>query len=168
MKENDKRLKNLENRVTLDKRTPEERAMIVRKSVEARKKKKYENMQLQKCMSALLSNGVVDKDQKKVLKSVGFDEKDFCNNGALLMTVLFKKGLSGDVSAIGKIVEMMDKLDLYHDTGSLQGDVTINLVPTGVLFEMSEKQKQEIEKATEEKWINEDAMLEWGDDVYEG
>lgn len=150
----------------LSKRPLEERRMIARKSAEARTKKKYEKMALQRCMSALLENGVVGEESKKALKSVGFTTQDKQNNGSLLMTVLFKKAISGDVVAIREIISMMDKLDIYKDTGSLQSDVTINLISAGNQFKMSEEQEREIEQVQEE-FENEDLYMdEWGQDVY--
>lgn len=152
----------------LSHRPLEERKMIARKSAEVRARKKYEKMALQKCMSTLLSNRVVGKEERKVLASVGFDDKAVQDNGALLMTVLFKKGLSGDVTAIREIVGMMEKLEYFQETGSLQNDVTINLVSVGDDFRVSEEQKKEIEQAQEESFMQDDDLEEWGNDIFNG
>lgn len=152
----------------LSHRPVEERRMIARKSAEVRKRKKYEKMALQKCMSTLLSNQVVSSKEKEILESVGFNQKQMQDNGALLMTVLFKKGLSGDVTAIREIIAMMEKLEHYQETGSLQNDVTINLISAGEIFKMSAEQEKEIEQVQEENFMQNDDLEEWGNDIFNG
>lgn len=141
---------------------------IAMKSVETRRKNKAEKLQLQKCMSALLDKNVSTQEEKRILKKMGISEPDMTNK-VLLMSVLFRKGLTGDVPAIKEIIGMMDKLDMYSETGSLQGDVIINLVPVGQSFNLSETQKKEIEEAQQEKWMYEDEENdEWGEEIYKG
>lgn len=161
------------NLISLADRTPEERRAIAMKSVEARRKKKAERMALQKCMRELLMMRPNSDKQKQVLKSFGFTDADVTNK-TVLMVALFQKGLRGDVTAIKEITDMMDKLDMFEETGKATNNVTINLVPVGESYHMTEADKKEIEEAenydpendddSEDEW---DADEEWGDDVYD-
>uniref|UniRef100_UPI003AF070FC hypothetical protein n=1 Tax=Holdemanella sp. TaxID=1971762 RepID=UPI003AF070FC len=87
-----------------------------------------------------------------------------------LMVALFKKGLTGDVAAIKEIVSMMDKLDMFKQTGKVQNEVTINLITQGDVYEPSAKDDEEIwnaENGTD--WLEEESEEEeWGNDVYDG
>lgn len=162
--------------ISLADRTPEERSAIARKGVEARKKKKEEKMQLQRCMRALLMMKTKKPAQMKVLRDFGFDDEDLTNK-TILMVALFQKGLTGDVSAIREIITMMDKLDMFENTGELTNNVVINLLPVGDTFTPSPEVEQEIrgvenyDPLSEEPKIPETEDNEWegweDDDAYD-
>lgn len=136
-------------------------------------------------MRALLSMRVSSDKQKQVLKQIGFEDKELTNK-TLLMTALFKKGLTGDVSAIKEITDMMDKLELFESGKDVrQQPIMINLIPTGTTSQITAEDEKEIWKAengipltdkkdmeawetdTEESelWDDED---DWGSEVYDG
>ena len=119
-----------ENLIPLSERSPEERKRISRMGVEAKRKKKEQNMALQNCMRQLLEMKTNSDKKKQVLRSFGFTDEELTNR-SLLMVALFQKGLTGDVSAIKEITDMMDKLDMFENTGKITSNVTINLVATG-------------------------------------
>lgn len=159
----------VENLIPLSERTPEERKRITRLAVEAKKKKRDEKMALQQCMKALLTMKITTEKQKQVLMHMGFKSGELTNQN-LLMVALFKKGLTGDVAAIKEIVTMMDKLDMFKQTGKVQNEVTINLISQGDVYEPSAKDDEEIwnaENGTD--WLEEESEEEeWGNDVYGG
>lgn len=176
---------------TLDKynlknRTPEERKAFAKKGAETRRKNKEEKLALQKVMRALLSMRVSSDKQKQVLKQIGFEDAELTNK-TLLMTALFKKGLTGDVSAIKEITDMMDKLELFESGKDVrQQPVIINLVPTGESTPITEQDEKDIWKAENgipltdnkdmEEWNTDDSEIwneeinedEWGSEVYDG
>lgn len=159
----------VENLIPMNERTEEERKRIVKLGVEARKKKHNEKMALQQAMKALLTMKITTEKQKQVLMHMGFKSGDLINQN-LLMVALFKKGLTGDVAAIKEIVTMMDKLDMFKQTGKVQNEVTINLITQGDAYEPSAKDDEEIwdaENGTD--WLEEESEEEeWGNDVYDG
>lgn len=157
------------NLIPLNKRSPEERKRIAMMGVEARRKKKEQNMALQNCMRQLLEMKTNSDKKKKVLRAFGFSDEDLTNR-ALLMVALFQKGLTGDVSAIKEITDMMDKLDMFENTGRVTSNVTINLVAKGETYQPNEADEQEIWDAENNTdWMEEetDDDEEWGDEVYE-
>ena len=147
--------------------SPEERRRIAKLGVEARRKKKQEKMFLQKCMRELLGMRISNRRQKEILREMGIDDKDLSNE-TLLMVALFKKGITGDVGAISKIIEMMEKLDMMEKTGKmLQNNVVINLIPSGQTYEPNEEDEKEIWEAENEEWMDdEEDDDEWGNEVY--
>ena len=156
------------NLVNLKDRTPEERREIALKGVEARRKKKEQNMALQNCMRQLLEMKTNKDKQKQVLRSFGFTDEELTNR-SLLMVALFQKGLTGDVSAIREITDMMDKLDMFENTGKVTSNVTINLVATGETYQPNEQDEQDIwdaENSTD--WMEDEDEEDWGNDIYEG
>lgn len=159
----------VENLIPMNERTPEDRKRIAMLAVETRKKKREEKMVLQQCMKALLTMKITTEKQKQVLMHMGFKSEDLTNQN-LLMVALFKKGLTGDVAAIKEIVNMMDKLDMFKQTGKVQNEVTINLITQGDVYEPSAKDDEEIwnaENGTD--WLEEESEEEeWGNDVYDG
>lgn len=157
------------NLIPLNKRSPEERKRIAMMGVEARRKKKEQNMALQNCMRQLLEMKTNSDKKKQVLRAFGFSDEDLTNR-ALLMVALFQKGLTGDVSAIKEITDMMDKLDMFENTGRITSNVTINLVAKGETYQPNEADEQEIWDAENNTdWMEEetDDEEEWGDEVYE-
>lgn len=158
----EKRKKNL---IPLSQRTPEERRKIAMKGVEARKKKKEQKMALQDCMRQLLEMETNSDKKKQVLRSFGFKDEELTNR-SLLMVALFQKGLTGDVSAIKEITDMMEKLEMFEQEGKITRDITINLVTTGEVYQPNEEDEREIwevENGTD--WMEEDNE-EWGSDIY--
>ena len=156
------------NLVNLKDRTPEERREIALKGVEASRKKKEQNMALQNCMRQLLEMKTNKDKQKQVLRSFGFTDEELTNR-SLLMVALFQKGLTGDVSAIREITDMMDKLDMFENTGKVTSNVTINLVATGETYQPNEQDEQDIwdaENSTD--WMEDEDEEDWGNDIYEG
>lgn len=156
------------NLIPLNKRSPEERKRIAMMGVEARRKKKEQNMALQNCMRQLLEMKTNSDKKKQVLRAFGFSDEDLTNR-ALLMVALFQKGLTGDVSAIKEITDMMDKLDMFENTGRITSNVTINLVAKGETYQPNEADEQEIWDAENNTdWMEEETDEdEWGDEVYE-
>lgn len=173
------------NLIPLSQRSPEERRAIARKgievrkaNVEKRKQEKRERMQIQKVMSVILGSEVSNEKQKKLLNSLGF-EGEHLTNEMLLMVALFKKGLSGDVNAIRDVTEMMEKLDLYQNSGGEQKQqIVINLMPKGTGYKPSEEIEEQIQRAEnglplessvedDSGWITEDDDEDWGNEVYD-
>lgn len=173
------------NLIPLSQRSPEERRAIARKGIEARKanvekrkQEKRERMQIQKVMSVILGSEVSNEKQKKLLNSLGF-EGEHLTNEMLLMVALFKKGLSGDVNAIRDITEMMEKLDIYQNSGGEQQQkIVINLMPKGTGYKPSEEIEEQIQRAEnglplessvedDSEWITEDDDEDWGNEVYD-
>lgn len=163
--------KGVENLIPMNERTEEEKKRIVQLGVEARKKKREEKMALQQAMKALLTMDITTQKQKQVLMHMGFKSGELTNQN-LLMVALFKKGLTGDVAAIKEIVNMMDKLDMFKQTGKVQNEVTINLITQGDVYEPNKQDEEEIwdaENGTETDWLEEESEEEeWGNDVYGG
>lgn len=172
------------NLIPLSQRSPEERRAIARKGIEARKanvekrkQEKRERMQIQKVMSVILGSEVSNEKQKKLLNSLGF-EGEHLTNEMLLMVALFKKGLSGDVNAIRDVTEMMEKLDIYQNSGGeQQQQIVINLMPKGTGYKPSEEIEEQIQRAEnglplessvedDSEWITEDDE-DWGNEVYD-
>lgn len=172
------------NLIPLSQRSPEERRAIARKGIEARKanvekrkQEKRERMQIQKVMSVILGSEVSNEKQKKLLNSLGF-EGEHLTNEMLLMVALFKKGLSGDVNAIRDVTEMMEKLDLYQNSGGEQQQIVINLMPKGTGYKPTEEIEEQIQRAEnglplessvedDSEWITEDDDEDWGNEVYD-
>lgn len=173
------------NLIPLSQRSPEERRAIARKGIEARKanvekrkQEKRERMQIQKVMSVILGSEVSNEKQKKLLNSLGF-EGEHLTNEMLLMVALFKKGLSGDVNAIRDVTEMMEKLDIYQNSGGeQQQQIVINLMPKGTGYKPSEEIEEQIQRAEnglplessvedDSEWITEDDDEDWGNEVYD-
>lgn len=172
------------NLIPLSQRSPEERRAIARKGIEARKanvekrkQEKRERMQIQKVMSVILGSEVSNEKQKKLLNSLGF-EGEHLTNEMLLMVALFKKGLSGDVNAIRDVTEMMEKLDMYQNSGGeQQQQIVINLMPKGTGYKPTEKNEEQIQRAenglplessmeNDSEWITEEDE-DWGNEVYD-
>lgn len=172
------------NLIPLSQRSPEERRAIARKGIEARKanvekrkQEKRERMQIQKVMSVILGSEVSNEKQKKLLNSLGF-EGEHLTNEMLLMVALFKKGLSGDVNAIRNVTEMMEKLDMYQNSGGEQQQIVINLMPKGTGYKPTEEIEEQIQRAEnglplessvedDSEWITEDDDEDWGNEVYD-
>lgn len=145
----------------LQDRPLEERKRISQMGVEARRKKKEEKMALQKCMRTILSIRPNSEKKKQILRDFGIKDEDITNK-ALLMVALFQKGVSGDVTAIKEVINMIDKLDLFEDTGELQkNEINIILEPVGTTKYLNKEEEQEIwdiENENEE-WLEEEK--EW-------
>ena len=175
------------NLIPLSQRSPEERRAIARKGIEARKanvekrkQEKRERMQIQKVMSVILGSEVSNEKQKKLLNSLGF-EGEHLTNEMLLMVALFKKGLSGDVNAIRDVTEMMEKLDMYQNSGGeQQQQIVINLMPKGTGYKPTEEMEEQIQRAEnglplessmedddDSEWITEEDDEDWGNEVYD-
>lgn len=180
MKKQDERKKYAgreENLVSLADRPVEERKAIARKSVETRRKNKEKRMMLQECMKQLLNMPVKTPAQRRILESFGFEGKDL-KNKTVLMVALFQKGLTGDVPAIREIVNMMDKLQMFEDSGTVGTSVTINVLPVGSDFKISNEDEElirraeageqsiDLEKDPTEDW-NMEEEEDWGNDVYD-
>lgn len=156
-----------ENLIPLSERSTEERKRISRMGVEARRRKKEQTMALQGCMRQLLEMKTNSDKKKQVLRSFGFTDEELTNR-SLLMVALFQKGLTGDVSAIKEITDMMDKLEMFENTGRVTGNVTINLVATGESYVPNKEDEQEIWDAENDvDWMNDDAD-DWGEEIYHG
>ena len=172
------------NLIPLSQRSPEERRAIARKGIEARKanvekrkQEKRERMQIQKVMSVILGSEVSNEKQKKLLNSLGF-EGEHLTNEMLLMVALFKEELSGDVNAIRDVTEMMEKLDMYQNSGGEQQQIVINLMPKGTGYKPSEEIEEQIQRAEnglplessmedDSEWITEEDDEDWGNEVYD-
>lgn len=156
------------DKYNLKERSLEERKRISRMGVEARRKNKEEKLQLQKCMKTLLEMKTNSDKSKQVLRSFGFDNDEDLTNKTLLMVALFRKGLTGDVQATREIINMMDKLDLYNESGKVTNNVVINLMPTGEVYQPNEEDEKEIWDAeNDDSWMDEDDE-EWGEEIYNG
>lgn len=140
------------NLVPLNQRSPEERKEIAKKSVESRKRKRNEKMALQLCLRNLLDMKTHSTKAKNLLKAMGYKDSELTNQ-VLLMVSLFKKGINGDVQAIKEIVSMMDKLDLYKQTGRISTEVNIQLVSVGEVKDLTEEELKEIEEVQKESGV---------------
>lgn len=170
--------KGQENLIPLNKRSPEERRRIARMGVEARERNKERKMELQNCMKQLLRMKASGEKKKAILREFGFTDEELTNQ-SLLMVALFQKGISGDVSAIKEITDMMEKLDMFENAGQITGNVTINLVTQGESYVPNAKDEQDIwdaENNTEwmdkeekemEAWDTDSEEDDWGDEVYD-
>lgn len=157
-------------------KSKEEMKEIVRKSHEARKRNAEKKMALQECMRTLLSLKPRSREQREILEKFGFTDEEISNR-ALLMTALFQKGIHGDVSAIKEIVDMMEKLDMFQESGRVQGNVYINVLPVGNAYVPNAQDEEEIQKVEngEIKQNNDDLWdvdMEmddetWGNEVYQ-
>lgn len=158
------------NLISMDKRPPEERRRIAQMGVQARREKKERKLALQNCMRQLLEMKTNSDKKKQILRQFGFTDEELTNR-TLLMVALFQKGLTGDVQAIREIVDMMDKLDLYENTGNISNNVTINLVSTGDVYKPSEEDEKEIwDVEHNSDWMEKEKELnnEWETDTYKG
>lgn len=145
----------------LQDRTVEERKRIAQMGVEARRKKKEEKMALQKCMRTILGLKPNSTKKKQILKDFGIEDEDITNK-ALLMVALFQKGISGDVTAIKEVINMIDKLDIYENTGKIQSnEIVINIEPVGETKYLTKAEEQEIWdiENEDEEWLEEEK--EW-------
>lgn len=86
-------------------RTPEEMAEIQRRAKEARQKKCAARKAMREQLSVLLKMDVTDREQKEMLREMGVEDEEMCNQ-MVLMVALFKKGARGDVAAIKQIDDM--------------------------------------------------------------
>lgn len=86
-------------------RTPEEMAEIQRRAKEARQKKCAARKAMREQLSVLLKMDVTDREQKEMLREMGVEDEEMCNQ-MVLMVALFKKGAKGDVAAIKQIDDM--------------------------------------------------------------
>lgn len=157
------------NLINLADRPPEERKRISQMGVEAKKKKKEQNMALQNCMRQLLQMKTNNEKKKQILRSFGFTDDELTNR-SLLMVALFQKGLSGDVSAIKEITDMMEKLEMFEGNAKATGNITINLVTKGETYQPNEQDEKEIwDTENNTDWIDEESDDdEWGEDIYKG
>lgn len=157
---------------------PERRKEISKLGAEAREKKHNEKKFLQKCLREILMLKPSSDKQIELLKQIGVPDEEATNH-ALLMFALFKKGVTGDVAAISKIVEMMEKLELFEDGKQENGQsIIINLLSTGEQYIPTEQDEQDIWKAENgiplekpedmESWETDSTDEDWGEDVYDG
>ena len=148
----------------LSSRTPEERKRISQMGVEARRRNSAKRKTLKECLKIILENDVINDKQKELLKQYGFDD-DNTTNQAMIMLALFKKGLSGDVSAIREILLTMEKLDMINQSKQLtSGNVTINLVTKNNDYESVQTSESEpVDIWSEES----DNMDDWNTDITE-
>lgn len=142
---------------------------ISAKGVAKRKENREQKLALQECMKALLSAKVTTQKQRNILKEYGF-EKEQLQNQQLLMVALFRKGITGDVSAIKEIREMVTELGLDEEKEEQkQTGVTINLIAKGKTTVITSPEEEQDIWEAENGIIAEDNMEEeWGTDVYEG
>lgn len=162
------------NLVNLADRPPEERRRIAKLGAQARIRKKAEKMQLQKCMRELLDMPTNKPKQKQLLKSFGFKDEQLTNK-TLLMVALFQKGLTGDVSAIRETIGMMDKLDMFEQSGELTNNVVINLVPVGSSYVPGEREAEEIKEVENYDPLSDEPEIpggldewdDWEEDTYD-
>lgn len=87
----------------------EEKKAISRKGLEARKKNAEKRKTMNELLQNLLNLDVKSKKSKDLLRSMGIEDDDMSNK-MLLAVALFKKGLSGDVGAIEKIINYSENI----------------------------------------------------------
>lgn len=165
----------------LQNRTPEERHEIAMKGVEARRRNKEKRalkQTMRETMRDLLTLDINTKEQKEILKKMGFAEEEL-NNQTLLMVSLFRSGLKGDIGAIKAIQEMMDDLNMREERQEQQS-VVINIIPKAAKVSVQqeehkpandddvwEQEEQEIVEVKPEEWdVDGDLEDDWGNDVY--
>lgn len=86
-------------------RTPEEMKEIHRRAVESRVKKNKARKAMREQLQELLKMDVSDKQAREELFKLGLEDADVSNQ-MLLMVALFKRAMTGDVSAIKQIDDM--------------------------------------------------------------
>lgn len=161
-------------------RTPEERREIAMKGVEARKRNKEKRalkQTMRETMRELLTLDINTKEQKEILRKMGFEEEEL-NNQTLLMVSLFRSGLKGDIGAIKAIQDMMDDLNLREEKQEQQS-VVINILskPGKVQVQTEQNQphpededvweeEQELVDVNPEDWDVDEGLKDWGNDVY--
>ena len=117
-------------------RTPEEMAEIQKKAAETRRKKCAARKAMREQLSMLLKMDVSDVEQKQMLKDMGLDDEEMCNQ-MVLMVALFKKGAKGDVAAIKQIDDMTNGIvpeqsqPIVINIKSAKGD-TVEAEGTGI------------------------------------
>lgn len=87
----------------------EEKKAISKKGLEARKKNAEKRKTMNELLQKLLNLDVKSKKNKDLLRSMGIEDNDMSNK-MLLAVALFKKGLSGDVGAIEKIINYSENI----------------------------------------------------------
>lgn len=107
-------------------RSPEERKRISQMGVEARRKNSERKKLMKENLETLLQMKVSNSKQKNILKELGIQDEDMTNQ-MLLMVALFRKGMTGDVSAIKQVAEMMEEVGVNLGVSSPQGNITINI-----------------------------------------
>lgn len=76
-----------EDLIPINKRSPEEQKLIRQKATEARKRKQEKRKLMKEQLDTLLSLNVKNKDLKRQMKEMGFEEEDMNNQLALLINV---------------------------------------------------------------------------------
>lgn len=164
-------------------RTPEERKRIAQMGVEARKRNKEKRelkQTMRETMRDLLTLDINTKEQKEILKKMGFAEEEL-NNQTLLMVSLFRSGLKGDIGAIKAIQEMMDDLNMREEKQEQQS-VIINIMPKAGKVQVNKKQEETGHPDDDDVWEGEQEIVDvdpnewdvdgdmdddsWGNDVY--
>ena len=85
------------------------------------------------------------------------------------------KGLTGDVSAIRETIGMMDKLDMFEQSGELTNNVVINLVPVGSSYVPGEREAEEIKEVENYDPLSDEPEIpggldewdDWEEDTYD-
>lgn len=94
----------------------------IRKAHEARER----NKRIRASLAAILDMDVTDPRYLKAMKDMGIKKEDMTNR-TFLMTMLLKKGFTGDVQAIKQIVDMVEGQTPIEET--LDAGVIINVYP---------------------------------------
>lgn len=165
-------------------RTPEEMAEIQKKAAEARRKKCAARKAMREQLSMLLKMDVSDVEQKQMLKDMGLDDEEMCNQ-MVLMVALFKKGAKGDVAAIKQIDDMTNGIvpeqsqPIVINIKSAKGEASeVEAAGSGIRkskarhdneatkitgSKASVKIRQEAEESNDEGWPDEDDE-DWPDE----
>ena len=89
------------------------------------------NKTMRDCLLSIMDAEVASKEQREMLKKKFGVTDEFISNKMLVNLALFKKALTGDVSAYKQIAEMIG----IEESVPVNQTITINLVPASSDFE---------------------------------
>lgn len=118
--------------IMLQDRDPEEAREIRRKGAYAAQEARKRNMKLKDVLATILScNATLTEEQKKIAVQYGIisTKTKKLNNSFLMMLILFKRAMQGNLQAIEKIQDIVGEnpwLEKYADKNDATNELNIN------------------------------------------
>lgn len=118
--------------VMLQDRDPEEAKAIRRKGAYAAQEARKRNMKLKEVLATILScNATLTTEQRKIAVQYGIisTKTKKLNNSFLMMLILFKRAMQGNLQAIEKIQDIIGEnpwLEKYADKNDVGSELNIN------------------------------------------
>lgn len=118
--------------IMLQDRDPEEARAIRRKGAYAAQEARKRNMKLKEVLATILScNATLTAEQKKIAVQYGIisTKTKKLNNSFLMMLILFKRAMQGNLQAIEKIQDIIGEnpwLEKYADKNDVGSELNIN------------------------------------------